>query len=146
MSNLKIGFNYWIIEYLNIWIKLLKTFQIFNYSIVRLSMRVPQKHRHIGKIEYLTYHRGAILKKEFPVFKNSIFVISVVNYSRPRQNLERVPLHQAKKKFYKIQWKKNAKEQKTNETLHTGCEFSHSAICELFFFFFSFSHVVLLTH
>ena len=88
-----------------------------------------------------TYHREAVLKEEFPDEKNSIFVISVVNYPRPRQDPERVPLHPSKNFFYKNQCKKGYTEQKKRNDSHwirtsvaSYMLFSHSAICELFLF------------
>ncbi len=52
----------------------------------------------------IAYHPEVVLKEVFSVKKNCIFGISMMNYPRPRRDLERVPLTISKKNFNNYQW------------------------------------------
>ena len=69
-----------------------------------------------------SYHRGTVLKEEFPAEKNSIFGFSVVNYPRRRWDLEREPLTVSQKKFWQNSMEKQRNRTEKNKPLRTGFE------------------------
>ena len=70
---------------------------------------------------FIAYHPRVVLKKMFSVKTNYIFGISMMNYPRPRRDLERVPLTISKKKFNNYQWENTWTERKKNSP-RTGFE------------------------
>jgi len=78
--------------------------------------------------KYQSYHRGAVLKEEFPEKTNCIFGISMVENLRRRWDLVGVPSIISKKKFCKVQCILNVRERKKNSSLwiRTSVAFIHA--------------------